>query len=577
MSFKGKVFGLFVLIVTLSVLTSYFATNYFVSAYVNDSTVKSIEAQMALIKGKVEGDVQSKILLASNIDTGSDSLDALQANTGFYKIYKIISGIVFTDEGTVSEGPLVDSMIPLLDKTVNGVYLSELEIVEDKPILTLVVASSETRADIFRIDLNDVSALLAAVSKNGAHLSLRDQSGTAVYANDFTDEHLTFDMPIDVQGQQWNLSALIEVAVIEDRVSALNSSITIALLVSGLVLIALSIAAFFMAYAPVRNLRDVVGSLADGEGDLTQRLEVKGSGELGEMATSINAFVESLQVMVKKVMNSSEVLGQNVQQINTQTFKNQDLLNDHVQETELAIAAITEMSATAASVAENAVGAAQLTDLSTQSAEQCQAQVNESVDSMGQLVGQVDDMSKSISALSTDIENIGSILGVIGGIADQTNLLALNAAIEAARAGEQGRGFAVVADEVRTLANQTQNSTKEINAMLSQIQAGTASVVTAMESTRIGCLNSAETTSKSSESLNALLDSIAELSGLNSQIATAAEEQSAVTNEISENMSKIQMVVQDLQQNGQATQSDVEALEQTKTSLAQLVGHFKTQ
>jgi methyl-accepting chemotaxis protein len=191
------------------------------------------------------------------------------------------------------------------------------------------------------------------------------------------------------------------------------------------------------------------------------------------------------------------------------------------------------------------------------------------------LVTEVEATAHSITAMQQDVQQIGSILGVIGSIAEQTNLLALNAAIEAARAGEQGRGFAVVADEVRSLAGRTQKSTAEIQTMLTRLQRGTQTVVAAMGNTRQSCQDAAENTSKVNASLDLMAGEVVEINDLISHIATAAEQQSAVAEEINRNMSAIAEVITQLKGNGERTVESSTSMQHTYDRLREIVGHFR--
>ncbi|QTG90632.1 methyl-accepting chemotaxis protein, partial [Vibrio furnissii] len=275
--------------------------------------------------------------------------------------------------------------------------------------------------------------------------------------------------------------------------------------------------------------------------------------EIGQISASINRFIEQLQGMFIQVSSSSSQIDGAVNQLSNQSASNVQMLQSHTVETEQVIAAIEEMSATAASIAQSASDAAKLTERTNTYADESKHTVNDAVSSVSELESDVAEMSHTIGAMSEDTKQISTVLQVIGDIAEQTNLLALNAAIEAARAGEQGRGFAVVADEVRALAARTQQSTAQINDMLSKLRQTSDNVVTKMESTRRSCEATSNSTHKVMTSLNTVTTSVVEINDLNTLMATSAEQQSQVTGEISRNMAAIQNLIGQLNHNASDT------------------------
>ncbi|SGZ04561.1 methyl-accepting chemotaxis protein [Moritella viscosa] len=362
-------------------------------------------------------------------------------------------------------------------------------------------------------------------------------------------------------------------AVIAD---SLENSIIIALI---MILIAsvLMYVCLNKLYQPIIALKSTVQDLAQGNGDLTQRLEVTSKDDLGQIAEAVNTFIANLQTIMLEISQSTTHISSGIEQLRSHTEHNNAVLIDHASETDQVVVAVTEMSSTADSVAQSAAQSATFTQKSTDEAHQSKTVVQGAVNGVADLVNEVEAMALNIQTMNEDTHKISSVLSVIGEIADQTNLLALNAAIEAARAGEQGRGFAVVADEVRTLAARTQQSTSEINEMLTRLRNGADTVVKAMDTTKLSCQQTADTTASVNVSLDSMTNSVMQINDLGIQIATAAEEQSSVTEEINRNMTMIQNMVSQLTQNGEKTMDSTHTLASSNDQLVAIVGQFKLQ
>ncbi|MBT8438375.1 MAG: methyl-accepting chemotaxis protein, partial [Gammaproteobacteria bacterium] len=317
----------------------------------------------------------------------------------------------------------------------------------------------------------------------------------------------------------------------------------------GLVLMGMSlgifvglIIAFFMSRMITVPINDVVNAfddLAEGEGDLTRRLNAEGKSEMARLSGGFNRFADKVHHLVEQVggevQNLSGVV-QNVSKIVDQT--QQGSLQQREQTGQVATA-ITQMTATVQEVASNANSAAESARQADQNAQTGQSVVSDTINSIQALASEIETGANVIHELEKDAEAIGSVLDVIRGIAEQTNLLALNAAIEAARAGEQGRGFAVVADEVRTLASRTQESTTEIQEMIDSLQAQARAAVKAITQGQDKTRTSVDKASNAGEALNAIADSVATITDMNIQIASASEHQSTVAEEINMNVVNI--------------------------------------
>lgn len=279
--------------------------------------------------------------------------------------------------------------------------------------------------------------------------------------------------------------------------------------------------------------------------------------------------------MMIQILASSDHISKEIDQLKNMSDLTAQSLTIHSSETEQAVTAITEMSASASTVADNAKQTALSTKKASDEALSSKNLVLTSSQSVETLVNEVESAAACINTMNDNTQEIVSVLSVIGAIADQTNLLALNAAIEAARAGEQGRGFAVVADEVRSLAARTQSSTAEINDLLAKLTSDAALAVKAMDLTKESCQSTTDNTLLVGTGLDAMAGSIIEINELSTHIATASEEQSHVAEEINRNMASIQEMVVSLTENGLLTVASTDELLAENTQLVNLVSRFK--
>lgn len=326
---------------------------------------------------------------------------------------------------------------------------------------------------------------------------------------------------------------------------------------------------------PIQNMASSLNDIAKGEGDLTKRLDITSEDEIGQLGSAFNLFIDKLQHIMGDVAGATDRVKHAAQSISGQTVSMTEQLYNHNNEIDQIVTAITEMSATAHDVAHNTNMVAEATHTASDNVTKAQDCVDTSLTEVSNLMNQIDNAAANVKSLSEQSKKINSVLSVIGGIADQTNLLALNAAIEAARAGEQGRGFAVVADEVRNLASRTQASTVEINEMLAELNKLVTQTVQTMEESQVSCLSSVESSRAISESLGAVTSSVTSINDMSTQIATAATEQSSVTEEINRNINSVQEIVNTLLVASQDASGMSKTVADDGQTLAELVGQFK--
>jgi len=348
--------------------------------------------------------------------------------------------------------------------------------------------------------------------------------------------------------------------------------------VGGLVLlIVLTLTAFTgrSIVTPVREATHAMIDIARGEGDLTKRLATEGRDEVAELAAGFNAFACKTEGMVVQVAQATIRIAAAAEELTAVTETSSEGMERQRGEVQQVATAVTQMSATIQDIAQNAEAAAASAFAADSSAREGGETVKGVLEANRHLAAEVEQVAGSIHRFSAQSQSIGSVLDVIREIAEQTNLLALNAAIEAARAGEQGRGFAVVADEVRTLASRTQQSTSEIHSMIETLRTVAKEAVERIERGESITTDTLARATHAQEALDQILDSIGNIRDMNTQIASAAEEQATVAQEIDRSVVSISELSEDSAQHSEHTVAASRELSQLSADLQTMVGHFK--
>ena len=358
----------------------------------------------------------------------------------------------------------------------------------------------------------------------------------------------------------------------------LNTALTDMLLWSVVIALIFMVLAVFLATnitKPINNLARVFRDLGEGDGDLSYRINIEREDEMGQLASGFNQFINKIHHSVRAVAQTGIELGETATTVANQA---QQTLNDTESQrdrTHQLGVAINEMAATISEIANNATQAADTARDADGETNSGQAIVGQASTHIQQLANDVQSVTGVISSLANNTLAIGSILEVIRGVSEQTNLLALNAAIEAARAGEQGRGFAVVADEVRNLASRTAASTDEIQTMINQLQSEAQNAVDAMSKSSELTDEGVTAAQQASHALANIAERISQITDINTQVATATEEQSTVVVDINNSIEDINGITQQTADTANSMSHSSQQLQRLSHELAQMVGEFR--
>lgn len=325
----------------------------------------------------------------------------------------------------------------------------------------------------------------------------------------------------------------------------------------------------------VRQISHRIQNIAEGDGDLTARLPVNTNDELGELATHVNHFIEKLQRVISSVLANAAEVSKTAESLLVVSANSQRAADDQCHAITMVVTAVNELTMAIQEVARNTSNTAQNTKEATLITDRGQERIHLAVEHVQGLAARISETAEFMLQLESEAKNVTSVIDVIRGVAEQTNLLALNAAIEAARAGEQGRGFAVVADEVRTLASRTQQSTTDIHGMLSKLQQGVQHAVDAMGNSANMTSEAVNSANEAGQSLTGIGNAVKEISDMTLQIATAAEEQSSVTSEIDKNLVQINSLAMNNAEGASKTAVESQRLNELSIQLRQLLMQFK--
>lgn len=402
------------------------------------------------------------------------------------------------------------------------------------------------------------------------------------------DESFRISVPIMVPGMSRNWAIIVTLPYkvvlagadqLESQLNEMNRAAVTQQLVGAFIVLVLALATMLVIArsitGPIRQMVSLVDDIADGEGDLTKRLATRSVDELGDLAKGINRFIDKLQGLLGDVLKTASEVNRHACDTDRIAGQTDTNLQHHQAEMEQMLTAVQEMSYVSQEVATHANNTADSAKQAQGAADQGKERFQQVIQSMHKVAAEAGKGAEVVEGLAHDSAQITSILTVIQGIADQTNLLALNAAIEAARAGEQGRGFAVVADEVRKLAGNTQQAVQNTQELIEKIRQSSSNAVNAITQSQQLTHQAVSEADLAEEALGSIYKAISTINDMTYQIASAAEEQSSVSETVSGNLSKTNALANDIAQDATETAKASQALRQAADKLQQLLGQFR--
>lgn len=520
-----------------------------------------------LIDGLVVGDNNGEILFNSSNDNSNSSISRFLQEVSENK--KVAHDLILTSENKsvlMFGFPLYSRGKP---KGVGAFYIGIDKIAEHLAKGSNIIASLvNTKKRISYSSAPDVAKTLDTehLQPDAAKTSMIE-AGDAIYS--------TTILPLKSKDGS-EISSLVLQYDATKMHQTIQQVITAEVIIGLLALAAIAAAIFWqlnVAFRPLAKAAEVMKDIASG--DLSKEITCESKNEISEMLGGMAEMREKLRNIVESLLNNTSALQGVAQQASNISAEASTGASRQQMETQAVATAMTEMSSTVLDVANNANEAAKAADSANSQSLEGQSAVDNVKQTIGVLAENVQSGTEAIKLVQKESDAIGKILEVIRGIAEQTNLLALNAAIEAARAGEQGRGFAVVADEVRTLASRTQESTSEIQAMIERLQNGTQQAVSVMEVSQSHASNSVDQTAAASEVLLTITQAVGHISNMNTQIAHAANEQSSVAEEINRSVISISSIADETASGAHSSTQASNEVNELADTLKSLTDHFK--
>lgn len=572
-SLKNKTIILLFLSIISAIFTSYESVQYVISNYIYDDFSESMNTNIHRIKDEITSVMNNKIKMVDSVEFGIIGIKSTKEKLGFKKVVKVINKVALSDEGSMEEHEKIH-YVSLASKLEDGIHVSHVQ--EDKDGITITLARKKNGiTDFFIMDLNVINNAIKKFSLPFVYFDLISENNKTIFSNTDKKDLNKKTEKINISDKTWHLNAYIDVDYIDIITTKINKQINKYLICCAFVMLIISYIILHYQFRPLNKLQNLVEGLSREGADLTQRLEVNSNDEVGKISNSINDFVEQLQGIFIEISKSNKDINVVINQLEKQSQNNIESVEDYGNETKKVIESISELGRTSDQIAMNSSETSEYSSRVKDNVDHSFLSGKEAVEKANLLTINIEDMSDLVCEMNKGTEKIADMLNTIRQIADQTNLLALNAAIEAARAGEAGRGFAVVADEVRVLASRTGDCTVHIDDLLASLFRSSEQIGLKMAETRQNSTVSNDITNDVMQQLKSILESIEQISDFNSDILSTSDLQTSMMHKVNDNMQMLSNLVNDINENENLSFKITSELHDVSGELNSYIARFK--
>lgn len=568
-SLKNKIIALFIVSLLITIIAAFFSVKFVIGDYINKSYDSRMISNVNLISSEIKQSIERDISVIESLDFSIIGIRDTQKKLGYEQVVKLINKTALSDKGSLSKEQS-QYFINLARDHEEGIKITQIF---SKSGQAKIIVSKKKNGviDFFTIDLSLIEGLIKRYSIPGVYFELIDEQNNSIYSIGRENLDLKKTDTITVANSRWYLRSYIDYSYIDSTIGGINKDITKYMSFCAFLMLVISLLILNVQLSPLSKLKVLVENLAGSDADLTQRINLNRTDEIGDISKSVNAFIDNLQFLFVNISKSNLLLNYAREELDLHIGRNVSTVASYNAQSKRLLEAIDNIRRSSLDVQKQINQSMELADKVNHQVREAARKGSFVENIVITLSEDTEKISTSIDVMDTVTKGISSILNTIQKIADQTDLLALNASIEAARAGESGKGFAVVAEEVRILASRTRSSTIEINEFLEQFSNSSNQIVSQMSKVLKNSELNRNSTLEIIGQIQMVEKAVDQISMISSSVSIAAIDQSSkmdkldaeiqLTNDLSEDItdsaSSIARVHGDISQVSMALTKDV--------------------